>query len=118
MKHIKYIICVCVYIYIYILEEKFILSLIGAVKITPAHDRLDYNIAKRHNLPIINVINEKGNMTNACRRYKVLGKSIKKRLFIYLFIYLLCIIKINHFHRNCQDLSHVKECLMSFRREE
>jgi len=44
---------------------------IGAVKITPAHDRLDYNIAKRHDLPIICVIDEGGNMTDACKEFKV-----------------------------------------------
>lgn len=44
---------------------------IGAVKITPAHDRLDYNIAKRHGLPIINVIDEDGNMTDVCKKFKV-----------------------------------------------
>jgi valyl-tRNA synthetase len=56
------------------------------VKVTPAHDRLDYNIAKRHNLPIINVINEEGNMTDACKQYKVLGKSIERHLFIYYYL--------------------------------
>lgn len=35
----------------------------GAVKITPAHDPNDYEIAKRHNLPLIYVIDNKGNMT-------------------------------------------------------
>lgn len=32
----------------------------GAVKITPAHDKFDYEIASRHSLPSIQVINEKG----------------------------------------------------------
>ncbi|CRK86161.1 CLUMA_CG000141, isoform A [Clunio marinus] len=32
----------------------------GALKITPAHDKEDYKIAKTHNLNIIQVINEKG----------------------------------------------------------
>lgn len=32
----------------------------GAVKITPAHDRFDFDLAKRHGLPSIGVINEKG----------------------------------------------------------
>ncbi|MFN3411274.1 MAG: valine--tRNA ligase [Exilispira sp.] len=35
----------------------------GAVKITPAHDPNDYEVAKRHNLPFIYVIDNKGNMT-------------------------------------------------------
>lgn len=29
----------------------------GAVKITPAHDFLDFEIGKRHNLPLINILN-------------------------------------------------------------
>ncbi len=36
----------------------------GAVKITPAHDLTDYEIGLRHNLEIIQVINEKGKITN------------------------------------------------------
>lgn len=35
----------------------------GAVKITPAHDFNDFEIAKRHNLPFIKVIDESGKMT-------------------------------------------------------
>ncbi|XP_055624035.1 valine--tRNA ligase [Toxorhynchites rutilus septentrionalis] len=32
----------------------------GAVKITPAHDRNDYDVAKRHKLPLVEVINSRG----------------------------------------------------------
>lgn len=35
----------------------------GAVKITPAHDFNDFEVAKRHNLPFIKVIDESGKMT-------------------------------------------------------
>jgi len=35
----------------------------GAVKVTPAHDDLDFQIAKRHHLPIIRVIDLDGRMT-------------------------------------------------------
>ena len=34
----------------------------GAVKITPAHDINDYDLAERHNLPMISVINKQGLM--------------------------------------------------------
>lgn len=34
----------------------------GAVKITPGHDQNDFDIGKRHNLPIINVLSEDGNI--------------------------------------------------------
>lgn len=35
----------------------------GAVKITPAHDMLDFEISERHKLPIAQVINQYGKMT-------------------------------------------------------
>ncbi|XP_011704561.1 PREDICTED: valine--tRNA ligase-like isoform X3 [Wasmannia auropunctata] len=50
----------------------------GAVKVTPAHDRLDYNIAKRHSLPVINVIDEDGNMTDACKEFKGVPRFITR----------------------------------------
>ncbi|KKR05516.1 MAG: Valine-tRNA ligase [candidate division WS6 bacterium GW2011_GWF2_39_15] len=35
----------------------------GALKVTPAHSPVDFEIAKRHNLLIVNVINEEGKMS-------------------------------------------------------
>jgi len=36
----------------------------GAVKITPAHDPNDYDVAQRHDLPMMSVIDHEGNMTH------------------------------------------------------
>ena len=36
----------------------------GALKITPAHDPNDYDVAKRHNLPVLSVIGRDGRMTD------------------------------------------------------
>lgn len=36
----------------------------GAVKITPAHDPNDYDVAQRHNLPMISVINQEGKISH------------------------------------------------------
>lgn len=36
----------------------------GAVKITPAHNKIDFEIAQRHSLPIISIFNEKGEILN------------------------------------------------------
>ena len=36
----------------------------GALKITPAHDANDYEVAKRHNLPILSVVGKDGKMTD------------------------------------------------------
>ncbi|XP_049882088.1 uncharacterized protein LOC126378042 [Pectinophora gossypiella] len=54
----------------------------GAVKITPAHSKVDYEVAKRHNLPLIQVIDENGAMMNAERftgmpRYECREQLIK-----------------------------------------
>ncbi|KNC53878.1 uncharacterized protein AMSG_12293 [Thecamonas trahens ATCC 50062] len=41
----------------------------GAVKITPAHDPNDYALGLKHELPLINVLNEDGTMNNECGQY-------------------------------------------------
>ena len=38
----------------------------GALKITPAHDPNDYEVAKRHNLPTFSVVGKDGRMTDEC----------------------------------------------------
>ncbi len=35
----------------------------GAVKVTPAHSMVDFEIGERHKLPLVKIINEKGKMT-------------------------------------------------------
>ena len=43
----------------------------GAVKVTPAHSPIDFDLGKKHRLEIINVINEDGKMTgNIPEKYK------------------------------------------------
>ena len=42
----------------------------GAVKITPAHDFKDYEIALKHNLPLIEVIDKEGKMINVPEKYQ------------------------------------------------
>lgn len=48
----------------------------GAVKITPAHDPNDFEMAKRHNLPAVQVIGFDGKMTNVPTQY--LGKTAEE----------------------------------------
>lgn len=43
----------------------------GIIKVTPAHDITDFEISKRHNLALIQIIDERGKMNdNAGQRYK------------------------------------------------
>jgi valyl-tRNA synthetase len=43
----------------------------GAVKITPAHDYVDFEVGKRHNLEMIPIINEKGELNEKCGMFTV-----------------------------------------------
>lgn len=47
----------------------------GAVKLTPAHDVLDYELATKHNLPIISVINEFGQISCEYTEFNVSCKQ-------------------------------------------
>ncbi|MGB9858181.1 MAG: valine--tRNA ligase [Dictyoglomaceae bacterium] len=57
----------------------------GALKVTPAHDSDDFEIGKRHNLPFIAVIDEKGYMNENAGEFKDLDiysarKEVEKAL--------------------------------------
>ena len=43
--------------------------LVGAVKITPAHDKTDYAIGQRHGLPSVSVISRSGVIENVGASY-------------------------------------------------
>ena len=46
----------------------------GAVKITPGHDPLDFEISERHHLPIINILNPDGTMNEQAGPYAGLDR--------------------------------------------
>ncbi|MFZ5450244.1 MAG: valine--tRNA ligase [Thermodesulfobacteriota bacterium] len=46
----------------------------GALKITPAHDLNDFEVARRHHLPAIKVIDEEGLMTAEAGKYRGLDR--------------------------------------------
>lgn len=48
----------------------------GAVKITPAHDANDYEVALRHKLPMINLLEPNGTMNSAALEFK--GLNVKE----------------------------------------
>ena len=41
----------------------------GAVKVTPAHDFNDFEVGKRHGLPMINLLNGNGTLNDACGQF-------------------------------------------------
>lgn len=48
-------------------EDCFLI--VGAVKITPAHDFNDFDVGKRHALQALSVIDENGHLTQACGQF-------------------------------------------------
>jgi valyl-tRNA synthetase len=48
----------------------------GAVKVTPGHDPLDFEIGQRHNLPVINILNLDGTLNDNAGPYA--GQSIEQ----------------------------------------
>lgn len=46
----------------------------GVVKITPAHDPNDFEVGMRHNLPVINVMNDDATMNELCGKYTGLDR--------------------------------------------
>lgn len=47
----------------------------GCLKVTPAHDVNDYEIGLRHNLPVIDTINDDGTLNEKCELPKFYGKD-------------------------------------------
>lgn len=88
----------------------------GAVKVTPAHDALDFEIGTRHKLPLISVIDEKSKMTKEAGEYY--GKSVveARRLILEELEEAGNIEKIEDYHHNvatCDRCRTVIEPLIS-----
>ena len=46
----------------------------GALKVTPAHDPVDYELGKRHNLPLISILNKDATISAAGGQYAGLDR--------------------------------------------
>ncbi|WP_288621392.1 valine--tRNA ligase [uncultured Treponema sp.] len=55
----------------------------GMVKITPAHDPNDWEVGKRHNLEVINILNPDGTLNTACpEKYRGLKCAEARKIII------------------------------------
>lgn len=54
----------------------------GAVKITPAHDPNDFEVGKRHNLELISVIDDKGNMNEKAGKYAGMSREEARKAIV------------------------------------
>ncbi len=84
----------------------------GVVKITPAHDPNDFEVGKRHNLPVINVMNEDGSINENGGKYAGLsGMEARKQIVKDLEEggYLIKVEPIKHNVGTCQRCHTVVE---------
>ncbi len=54
----------------------------GAVKMTPAHDPNDFEVAQRHDLPILRVLNDDGTMNEAAGKYAGMTRMDCRRAIV------------------------------------
>ncbi|HEV2650076.1 MAG TPA: valine--tRNA ligase, partial [Rhizomicrobium sp.] len=55
----------------------------GAVKITPGHDFNDFEVGKRHNLPLINILNKDGTLNDAVpEAYRGLDREEARKVIV------------------------------------
>jgi len=54
----------------------------GAVKVTPGHDPTDYDISQRHNLPIINVMNNDGTINSEGGPYAGMDRCAARKKLV------------------------------------
>lgn len=52
----------------------------GCLKVTPGHDFNDFEIGKRHNLPIITMLNKDGTLNEVCLEFKGLAAKIGRNV--------------------------------------
>jgi valyl-tRNA synthetase len=54
----------------------------GVLGVTPAHSQIDFEIAQKHNLPMIQVIGEDGKMTEAAGAYEGMSVEVCRKTFV------------------------------------
>ena len=87
----------------------------GAVKLTPAHDPSDYEVAKKHDLPSITVIDYEGKMKNVDKSYRDLNVlDARKKIVNDLTAqgYIVKIEDINHNVGHCYKCGTIIEPML------
>ncbi|MDR2504525.1 MAG: valine--tRNA ligase [Oscillospiraceae bacterium] len=88
----------------------------GAVKMTPAHDPNDYEIAQRHNLAIIRVMNDDGTMNERAGEFAGLPAPLARKLIVAKLEEQGLLVKVEPYTHNvglCYRCHHTVEPLTS-----
>jgi valyl-tRNA synthetase len=79
----------------------------GAVKITPAHDPNDFEVAKRHGLPAVRVIDDAGMMTNEAGSFMGMDRFVCREAVLERLRKEGILIKEEEYHHN---VGHCYRC--------
>ena len=88
----------------------------GALKVTPGHDMTDFEIGERHGLPIVTVIGQDGNMTEAAGRFAGMERFEARQAVVAELERLGLLDKVENYHHSvgrCQRCDSVVEPLVS-----
>ncbi len=88
----------------------------GAVKITPAHDPNDFEVGLRHNLEVIRVIDDKGDMNEFAGKYNGMPSMECRGKIVEELKELDLLVKIEPLHHNvghCYRCNHTVEPIVS-----
>ena len=88
----------------------------GALKVTPAHDPVDFEVGQRHRLDAPNVIGEDGNMTGVAGKYAGVERFEARRRVVEELDSLGVLEKVEQHHHSighCQRCATVVEPLIS-----
>ena len=88
----------------------------GALKVTPGHDTVDFEIGQRHNLPLVNIIGLDGAMTGPAGKYAGVERFETRRLVVEELERLGRLEKVEDYRHSvghCQRCSSVVEPLIS-----
>ena len=88
----------------------------GALKVTPGHDQVDFEIAQRHQLEIVTVIGLDGNMTSTAGKYAGVDRFQARRDVVSDLETLGLLERVEEYHHSvghCQRCASVVEPLVS-----
>lgn len=88
----------------------------GAVKVTPGHDPNDFEMGQRHDLPIIEVIDKEGNMTEEAGDFAGLSREEARKMVVEALDSAGVLIKVEAHHHSvgsCDRCDTIIEPLVS-----
>lgn len=79
----------------------------GVVKITPAHDPNDFGVGQRHNLEVINILNEDATLNELCGKYQGMTREQAREEIVKDLDKLGNLVKIEDYTHN---VGHCERC--------